>query len=111
MKISKKLCITLDWTRIIENDIEVFRIGTFAFDNYLEENVEDIQIPYIPIPDGIKDLIDPSVLLIFNRSKAKLVWLYSPKDSILYNTNGKRASKKDMRRFMQLMFSIWLNYC
>ena len=111
MKISKKLCITMDWTT---EDLEVFQVGNFALDNYWVENADELQIPNFPVPDGIKNLIDPSMLLIFKRiskSKAKLVWVYSPKDSILYDTNGKRASKKDMRRFMQLMFSIWLNHC
>lgn len=95
----------MDWTRVTENDIEVLRIGHFDFDNYLEKNVENTQIPDIPIPHSIKELLDPSVLLIFKRiskSEAKLVWIYDPKDSILYDTNGQRASKKDMRRFMRL---------
>lgn len=112
MKVSEKLCITMDYNRITKDNVEVLQIGDFAFDNYKGKNIEDIQIPNIPLPDGIKELLDPSVLLIFKRvskSKAKMIWVYNPTKSILYDTNGKRASKKDMRRFMQLMFGIWLS--
>ena len=107
MKIPEKLCITADWSR---NDNEVIRIESYndCLSPEQKEN-DNMEILDIPVPTGMSNLIDPSSLLVFNRKKAKLVWVYDPAKSILYDINGQMASKKDMRRFMHLLYYVWLS--
>lgn len=114
MKISKKLRIAYNWRCKNENGVDMLQIINYDDGQHHEEDdeFEFEEIPDIQISGKVMGMLQShyNFLLVFKqKEKPELVWIYDEKKAILYDTDGRKASKKDLRRFIFLLANAYRN--
>lgn len=115
MKISNKLCISNNWWITEQDGNKIIDICAFD-DCQFHESDEDIKDDKfdrtLPVPKWFKKSNEAyKYILIFKRNSkgSHIVGFYHKGNSTLYTANGKKASKKDFRRFTKLLCNAWVN--